>query len=85
MQQQRFEQATIYGRLNGLEGFGRNAYIRELVSGGSKTDAFSVFSPSSRIHTTKCKVKGITLAYKNLQTINLSASYDVGGQHSSSS
>jgi len=42
-----------------LEESGSGSFIQEFVSGGPKNYAFSVFSPSTGKHTTKCKVKGI--------------------------
>jgi hypothetical protein len=52
-----------------LEEFGALSFIVEYESGGPKT-AFSVFCPSTGERTTKCKVKGITLNYKNSKVVN---------------
>jgi hypothetical protein len=58
---------------NELEEYGKDSYITEFVSGGPKNYAFSVFCPSSGIHTTKCKAKGITLNYNNSKVVNFAS------------
>ena len=47
--------------------------MEDFVSGGTKNCAFSVFYPSTGKHTTKCKVKGITLNYENSKVVNFTS------------
>jgi hypothetical protein len=58
---------------NELEEYGKDSYITEFVSGGPKNYAFSVFCPSTGIHITKCKAKGITLNYNNSKVVNFAS------------
>ena len=60
-----------------LEEFGSGSFIEEFVSGGPKNYAFSVFCPSTGKHTTKCKVKGITLNYENSKVVNFTTLRDM--------
>lgn len=53
-----------------LTDFGEGSYITEFVSGGPKNYAFEVFTPSTKIKKTVCKVKGISLNYDNSNIIN---------------
>jgi hypothetical protein len=55
---------------NELEEYGSDSFIEQFLSGGPKNYAFSVFCPSTRKRTTKCKVKGITLNYQNSKVVN---------------
>jgi hypothetical protein len=55
---------------NELEEYGSDSFIEQFLSGGPKNYAFSVFFPSTGKRTTKCKVKGITLNYKNSKVVN---------------
>ena len=48
-----------------LEEYGYFSFIKEVVSGGPKNYAFSVFWPSNGKLETKCEVKDITLNYEN--------------------
>ncbi|XP_033229713.1 uncharacterized protein LOC117181259 [Belonocnema kinseyi] len=62
------------GRLLGqmtdeLEVYGKGSYIDTFVSGGPKFYAYSVTFPDRKSHQV-CKLKGITLNYKNLQVCN---------------
>jgi len=60
------------GDLTGkLEEYGSFPFVEEFVSGVQKNYAFSVFCPSTGKRATNCKVKGITLNYKNSKVQNL--------------
>ena len=63
--------------------FGSGSFIQEFVSGGPKNYAVSVFCPSTGKHTTKCKVKGITLNYENSKVVNINyfEGYDPEGHN----
>jgi hypothetical protein len=56
-----------------LEEFGPGSFIPEFVSGVPKNYAFSVFCPTTRKCSNKCKVKGITLNYENSKVVNLTS------------
>lgn len=56
-----------------LEEFGPGSYIIEFFSGGPKNYAFKVYSPTTNKITTVCKVKGVTLNYKNSKLVNFDA------------
>jgi hypothetical protein len=58
---------------NDLKEFGSGPFIQEFVSGGPKNYAFSVFCPSTGKRTNKCKIKGITLNYKNSKVVNFTS------------
>ncbi|KAK4880439.1 hypothetical protein RN001_008585 [Aquatica leii] len=53
-----------------VECYGPGSKIVEFVSGGPKNYAFKVFSTNSNQHEYICKVKGITLNFKNSQNVN---------------
>jgi hypothetical protein len=74
IQPQRVKTGDYLGDLTDeLEEFGSDSYIQEFVSGGPKNYEFSLFCPSTRKHTIKCKVKGITLYYENSKVVNFTA------------
>jgi hypothetical protein len=56
-----------YGRISILVGSGR---IIEFVTGGPKSYAYKIARPDKDGNTTICKVRGITLNYKNSLIIN---------------
>jgi len=56
-----------------LEKFGSGSFIDEFVSGGPTNYAFSVICPSTGKRTTKCKVKDITLNYKNSKVVHFTS------------
>lgn len=58
---------------NELEIYGLGSYINEFVSGGPKNYAYKVWSTKASEEKIVCKVKGITLNYSALQTINFGA------------
>jgi len=60
-----------------LEEYRSGSFVEEFVSGGSKYYAFSVFCPSTGKRATKCKVKGITLNYKNSKVVNFTTFRDM--------
>ncbi|KAK4885045.1 hypothetical protein RN001_001316 [Aquatica leii] len=53
-----------------IECYGPGSKIVEFVSGGPKNYAFKVFSTNSNQHEYICKVKGITLNFKNSLVVN---------------
>ncbi|KAK4874279.1 hypothetical protein RN001_013639 [Aquatica leii] len=53
-----------------LEEYGSGSYIDEFVSGGPKNYSFKIYTPTTDTYNTVCKVKGITLNYKNSKVIN---------------
>ncbi|KAK4872979.1 hypothetical protein RN001_015008 [Aquatica leii] len=53
-----------------IECYGPGSKIVEFVSGGPKNYAFKVFSTKSKSYEYTCKVKGITLNFKNAQVVN---------------
>ena len=53
-----------------MEEYGPRSFIQEVVTGGPKNYAFSVFCPSTGKRATKCKVKGITQNYENSKVVN---------------
>ncbi|XP_031355210.1 uncharacterized protein LOC116179552 [Photinus pyralis] len=53
-----------------VECYGPGSRIVEFVSGGPKNYAFKVFSPSTNNYSVVCKVKGISLNYKNSAVVN---------------
>ena len=55
-----------------LESYGRGSFIESFVSGGPKFYAYVVRTPEGRRHEI-CKVKGITLNYKNSRIINFNS------------
>ena len=55
-----------------LESYGRGSFIKSFVSGGPKLYAYVVRTTEDRRHEI-CKVKGITLNYKNFCIINFSS------------
>ena len=55
-----------------LESYGRGSFIESFVSGGPKFYAYVVRTPEGRRHEI-CKVKGITLNYKNSCIINFNS------------
>jgi hypothetical protein len=66
-----------------LEEFGSGSYIEEFVSDGPKNYAFTVFCPAAEKRKSKCKVKGITLNYKQFTGCELYffEKNDSGRQH----
>ena len=56
-----------------LEEFRSGSHIEEFISGGPTNYAVSVFYPSTRKRTTKCKVNGITLNYENSKVLNFTS------------
>ena len=67
------KQGIIWVTSNKLEECGPVSFIQEFVSGGPKNYVFSVFCSSTGKRATKCKVKGITLNYKNSKVLNFTA------------
>lgn len=53
-----------------LEAYGSGSYITEFVSGGPKTYAYKVYTPTKDSFHYLCKVKGLTLNFKVSQLIN---------------
>ncbi|XP_031342339.1 uncharacterized protein LOC116170237 [Photinus pyralis] len=53
-----------------LEAEGADSYIEEFVSGGPKNYAYKLWSTAKNCYVNVCKVKGISLNYKNSQIIN---------------
>ncbi|KAK4886851.1 hypothetical protein RN001_003122 [Aquatica leii] len=53
-----------------VKSYGNNSKIVEFVSGGPKNYAFKLFSTLKNDYVTVCKVKGISLNFKNAQVIN---------------
>jgi hypothetical protein len=51
--------------------------IIELFTGGPKNYAYKIARPDKDGNTTTCKVRGITLNYKNSLTVNLISHYVV--------
>ena len=58
--------------------------IIELVTGGPKNYAYKIARPDKDGITTICKVRGITLNYKNSLTINFDTIKDRGRQRTTS-
>ena len=56
-----------------MQEFGFGSLIDEFVSVGPKNYAFVVFSPAKRKCISKCKVKGITVNYNNLEVVNFTS------------
>ena len=53
-----------------LAEYGAGSHIQEFVSGGPKNYAYEFFKAKDQTYETRCKVKGISLNYKNQQSIN---------------
>ncbi|XP_031342123.1 uncharacterized protein LOC116170010 [Photinus pyralis] len=53
-----------------IECYGPGSQIVEFVSGGPKNYAYKVFSSSANTYSVVCKVKGISLNYKNSRVVN---------------
>lgn len=53
-----------------LTEYGPGSYIGEFVSSGPKSYAYTVLSGEGRLIKTICKIKGITLNYRNTQILN---------------
>ncbi|KAK5650288.1 hypothetical protein RI129_001317 [Pyrocoelia pectoralis] len=60
-----------------LEAYGEGSYIEEFVSAGPKNYSYNVFSTSDNALKSTCKVKGITLNYKNSRIINFASMKDM--------
>ena len=58
--------------------------IIEFVTGGTKNYAYKIARPDKDGNTTICKVRGITLNYKNSLTINFDTIKDRGRQRTTS-
>ncbi|KAK5650251.1 hypothetical protein RI129_001280 [Pyrocoelia pectoralis] len=56
-----------------LESYGPGSYISEFVSGGPKNYSYKVYSTRDCNINTICKVKGITLNFKNSEIINFNS------------
>jgi len=54
-----------------LEQYGSFYFIEELVSGGTKSYAFSAFCPLTGKRATKSMVNGINLNYENSMVVNI--------------
>jgi hypothetical protein len=55
--------------------------IIEFVTGGPKNYAYKIARPDKDGNTTICKVRGITLNYKNSLTINFDTIKDIQTNH----
>ena len=48
-----------------LSEYGEGSFISEFVRGGPKNYSYKLWSNKDETHKTVCKIKGITLNYKN--------------------
>ncbi|RZC37790.1 hypothetical protein BDFB_013942 [Asbolus verrucosus] len=61
-----------------IQEYGLGSYISEFVSDGPKNYSFNVFILNrERKNVTVCKVKGITLNYKNSKIVNFESMRDM--------
>ena len=60
-----------------LGDYGEGSYITEFASGGPKNYGYTVYSTNTKMEVSTCKVRGITLNYRNTDIVNYSTLNDL--------
>ncbi|KAG5900435.1 hypothetical protein JTB14_029321 [Gonioctena quinquepunctata] len=66
-----------------LDSYGTGSYMTELVSGGPKNYAYTVYSPTKNEYNQVCKVKGFMLNYQASQLVNFDSMKRMSHQYPS--